>query len=123
MKKQVTELTKFKLLCEYSHTLSGRAFTAAEKAAKEHIQCFAGLDYRMVNGQPGRIRHDIAYLHCIEHIYRYWDYIDVCTLYMYEAGREIKIGYWNKADFSEHTLCELVLEKHHSHVLCVGVVS
>jgi hypothetical protein len=40
---------------------------------------------------------------------------------MYEAGQEIKIGYWNKADFAEHSLCELVLEKQQAHVLCVGV--
>ena len=117
------QLTKFKLLCEYSHTLSGRAFTAAEKAAKANVISHASLDYRLVNGQPGRIRHDIAYMHCIEHIYRYWDYINVCTLYMYEAGKEIKIGYWNKADFTECSLCELVLEKKNVHVLCVGVVS
>ena len=30
------------------------------------------------------------------------------------------IGYWNKADFSKHSLQELILEKYHAHELCRG---
>jgi hypothetical protein len=111
------QAAKFNLLCVYSHTLSGRLYTKEEKAAKAHIQSFSGLD-RV--GEVGRIRHDMAYLQCIEHIYVYWDYIDTCTLYMYESGKEISIGYWNKANFSEHSLCQLILEEKEAHVLCVG---
>jgi hypothetical protein len=112
------QLTKFKLHCVYSHTLAGRLYTVAEKVANIHIANYTSVDISL---SGGRIRHDLAYLHCIEHVYIYWEYIDSCTLYMYEAGQEIKVGFWNKADFSEHCLYELVLEKKDAHVLCVGV--
>jgi hypothetical protein len=122
--KQVGEITKFKLVCEYSRKLNGDEYSPAEKENKEHILYYASEDYTIINGRLGRIRHDLAYLQCIEHIYLYWDYIDASTLFLNdsEKGHEIKIGAWNKANFNETHLCELLLEKQQLHVLCVGVV-
>ena len=122
MEKQVTETTKFKLLGEYSHKLNGSLFTDAEIAVKENILWFSPLDYVVLSGQRRRIRHDMAYIQCMEHIYRYWTFINTCELYLYDAGQQIQIGIWNKADFSSHQLCEIIIEQQNFDRICVGVV-
>jgi deoxyribodipyrimidine photolyase len=120
MEKQVP---KFKLLCVYSRKLNGSAYTAKEKARQKHIVCHNSKDQVVLESKRIRIRHDLAYLHFMEHIYNYWKYIDSYSLFMYnvEKGKDIKIGVWCKASFDETILRQIILEKQELHVLCVGI--
>ena len=72
-----------------------------------------------------RIRHDIAYLKLIEYVYKKWIYIETCTLFMFDFknNKEIKIGFWDKSNFSNNELYELILVRQESNVLCIGTLN
>lgn len=114
--------TKFKLLCIYSHKLDGTLFTQSEKNAHKNIELYNSVDCIIMGSNGLRIRHDLAYLKFIEHIYKKWIYIDTCKLFMFdfESKRKIQIGNWDKLNFSNNKLCELILEKQNLNVLCLG---
>ncbi|HXU26299.1 MAG TPA: hypothetical protein VN698_03640, partial [Bacteroidia bacterium] len=61
----------------------------------------------------------------IEHIYKKWVYIETCTLFMFdfENSKEIKIGFWDKSNFSNNELYEQILERQGSNVLCIGTAN
>ena len=63
----------------------------------------------------------MAYMYFMEHVYRYWPYIDSCTLFLLHKQQEVEIGFWDKADISNNRLCTLVWEEVDFNVLCVGV--
>lgn len=121
----ISEKTKFKLICVYSHKLDGTPFTQSEKNANKHIEWYNSVDYILTSFNTSRIRHDIAYLKLIEHVYKKWVYIETCSLFMFdfENKKEIKIGFWDKSNFSNNELYVPILEKQNSNVLCIGTLN
>jgi len=41
-------------------------------------------------------------------------------MFDFESKRKIQIGNWDKLNFSNNKLCELILEKQNLNVLCLG---
>ncbi len=118
----ISEKAKFKLMCVYSHKLDGSPFTQSEKDINKHIEWYNSVDYILTSFNVLRIRHDLAYLKLIEHVYKKWVRIETCTLFMFdlENSKEIKIGFWDKSNFSNNELYEQILVRQGSNVLCVG---
>ena len=119
----ISEKAKFKLMCVYSHKLDGLPFTQSEKNNNKHIECYNSVDYILTSFNVLRIRHDLAYLKLIEHVYKKWEYIESCALFMFdfENKNEIQIGFWDKSNFSKNELYELILTRQNSNVLCLGI--
>ena len=118
----ISEKAKFKLMCVYSHKLDGSPVTQSEKDINKHIEWYNSVDYILTSFNVLRIRHDLAYLKLIEHVYKKWVHIETCTLFMFdlENSKEIKIGFWDKSNFSNNELYEQILVRQGSNVLCVG---
>jgi len=123
VKSKLIATSKFKLICVYSHKLDGTLFSQTEIDNKKNIELYYSIDDIRIGSNGLRTRHDLAYLKFIEHVYKQWSYIDACKLFMFDFENKTKvpIGNWNKSNFYNNELCDLILEKQNSNVLCLGI--
>ena len=123
MENKICNSTKFKLVCAYSHKFDGTLYSKSEINYAKNIIQHNSKDYALINNNITITRHDLAFLYLIEHIYRKWEYIDNCTMFMNDHSncQEIKIGVWDKLVFSNNQLANLILERQSANVVCLGI--